>query len=230
MEYPKISINIPVFNRPELLKECLNSWQAQIYDNFEIVVVDDGSYKDARDIVELFPNAVYIRQRHKGIAAAFNLALENSIGEFIIPFGSDDLVIHNEALQKLVDFQMIYNCDIVYANYEEFDHRYKNTVGVSKVLEVTEYKELLKNQCIPHGGSMWRKSKMPYYDESLESAVDWELMLTGWERGLQFRFLSDHLWTFRTGTDDREFRTERQINSCREVLRRRGVDYDKRYD
>jgi glycosyltransferase involved in cell wall biosynthesis len=226
----RISVNIPVYNREDLLQETLQSFENQIYEDFEVVVVDDGSFKSLREVVSKFPHARYIRQRHKGISAAFNLALENSTGDFIIPFGSDDLAIDEYALQKVSDYQQETNADVVYTNYEEFDHKYKNTVGVSKVQEVTEYKELLKNQCIPHGGSLWRKSKMPYYDESLESAVDWELMLTAWERGLTFKLLEDCLWTFRTGDLTREFKTERQIINCREVLRRRGIDYDKRYD
>lgn len=226
----RISVNIPVYNREDLLQETLQSFENQIYEDFEVVVIDDGSFKPLREVVSKFPHARYIRQRHKGISAAFNLALENSTGDFIIPFGSDDLVIDEYALQKVSDYQQETGADVVYTNYEEFDHKYKNTVGVSKVQEVTEYKQLLKNQCIPHGGSLWRKSKMPYYDETLESAVDWELMLTGWERGLTFKLLEDCLWTFRTGDLTREFKTERQITSCREVLRRRGIDYDKRYE
>lgn len=229
---PRVSVNIPCFNRHDRLKETLRAFSEQQYPDLEIVVADDGSEPALLSTVAKFENAICVRQPHRGIAAAFNLALENSTGDWVIPYGSDDLVEDEFAIEKLVRCALESNVDVVYSHYYEMDDKFKGVKHPYIVPEFTTvarmYSLMLKDDVIPHGGSLWRRAVMPKYDETLESAVDWELYLAALEKGLTMKLFPEHLWIYRVGTDDREWQTKRQLEGCREVLRRRGVDYDTR--
>lgn len=90
---PKISVIIPTHNRPELLKKAVRSVMGQIYQDFEVVVVDDGDMS-SEDIIKSFsdPRIKYIKHKisHSGGSAARNTGIKNSTGEFIAFLDDDD--------------------------------------------------------------------------------------------------------------------------------------------
>lgn len=228
---PLISINIPCYNRKELLRECLESFNCQTFNDYEIIVVDDGSEDDLSFVLNISDKIKLIRQDHLGISKAFNLALDNSSGKYIMPFGSDDistpfLLEETYSLLKSVENKF----DVVYPNFWfEDNNKVVHRKLCNKTLSLEEsYKEMLIRQYIPHGGSLWKKEKHPRYDETLESAVDWELFLTALEQGVRFKHLKYKLWIHRSG-HDREFGSNRQTECCEKVLNRRGYSFDKKY-
>jgi glycosyltransferase involved in cell wall biosynthesis len=95
---PLVSIIIPVFNRPHLLKEALGSVDGQTYRNLEVIVVDDGSTEDIRAVVEEFVRkvefpVVYVRQENSGPGIARGNGLSHSNGILIQYLDSDDLIL-----------------------------------------------------------------------------------------------------------------------------------------
>lgn len=106
-----VSIIIPTFNRTDLLVETLDSVLKQTYKNWECILVDDGSTeKSLTQIKNLSLRDLRIKllQRidfdmPKGANACRNIGIENSTGEYIIFFDSDDLFLPN-CLQNRVSF------------------------------------------------------------------------------------------------------------------------------
>lgn len=100
-----VSVIIPVYNRQDVLNECINSVLSQSYQNFEIILIDDGSSDKTIDICkEYASNDKRIRFfaiEHAGVSAARNLGIENSDGEYVFFLDSDD-VIHPLLLETLV--------------------------------------------------------------------------------------------------------------------------------
>ena len=94
-----ISVIIPTFNRAAFLKEAITSVLEQDYlrrpgpdRSFELLVVDDGSEDDTREVIESFAGrATCLGQPHRGVSAARNLGLRSARGEFIAFLDSDDL-------------------------------------------------------------------------------------------------------------------------------------------
>lgn len=94
-----ISVIIPTYNRSSFLAEAIQSVLDQEYfqpllnsSSFEVLVVDDGSTDDTKELVESFKNKVKYRfQKHKGVSVARNLGLDLSKGEYIAFLDSDDL-------------------------------------------------------------------------------------------------------------------------------------------
>lgn len=94
-----ISVIIPTYNRAAFLREAIQSVLKQDYfsaqgnlDLFELIVIDDGSTDNSREIVKSFGESVkYYYQPNKGISAARNLGLNLARGDYIAFLDSDDL-------------------------------------------------------------------------------------------------------------------------------------------
>ena len=89
---PLVSVIIPTYNRETLIRKAIDSVLAQTYRQWEIVVVDDGSEDNTKDVVLSYKNEniFYIYQENRGIAAARNTGIKNSRGSFIAFLDSDD--------------------------------------------------------------------------------------------------------------------------------------------
>ena len=112
---PLISVLIPVYEVEEYLDRCVQSVLAQTYENFEVVMVDDGSKDRSAEIVlryaEEHENIRLIRAEHAGVSHARNVLLENAKGEYIFFLDSDDF-LDPETLQTLFDLAVEYGADI----------------------------------------------------------------------------------------------------------------------
>jgi glycosyltransferase involved in cell wall biosynthesis len=88
----KVSVIIPTYNRAGYLREALVSIAQQSMAPWEVIVVDDGSTDDTRQVVEAAPVPIrYYQQDHQGVAAARNLGLDAATGDLIAWLDSDDL-------------------------------------------------------------------------------------------------------------------------------------------
>ncbi len=139
---PLISIIIPTFNRSCLLGETLDSVLSQTYQNWECIVVDDGSkdhtvelmkfYKEKDSRIEFYkrPN-----NKKKGAASCRNFGLEKSRGEFIQFLDSDDL-LHANKLKYQIDAvkkkdDVLLTCKWGY--FTKLDHLYNRFKHKQKV-------------------------------------------------------------------------------------------------
>jgi glycosyltransferase involved in cell wall biosynthesis len=88
----KVSVIIPTYNRSELLLEAVKSVLNQTYQDFEIIVIDDGSNDDTEDVINGFSDKLqYIKQENAGVNAARNRALDLAQGEYIATLDNDDI-------------------------------------------------------------------------------------------------------------------------------------------
>jgi glycosyltransferase involved in cell wall biosynthesis len=89
------SIIIPLYNRPQEIKELLETLTHQTYRNFEVMVIEDGSVKDAADIVKSFSDQLNIRyfvKENEGQGFTRNYAFARAKGDYFIIFDSDCLI------------------------------------------------------------------------------------------------------------------------------------------
>lgn len=90
---PKVSVCIPVYNGGEYLRACIHSILCQSYPYFELLIVNDASTDDSRQIIESFndPRIRYVENDHNlGLVGNWNHCLELSTGEYITIFHQDD--------------------------------------------------------------------------------------------------------------------------------------------
>ena len=89
---PKVSVVIPVFNGERFIGDAFPSALGQTFRDFEIIVVDDGSIDQTEKIVRQFSDCVaYHRQENRGAAAARNLGVMCTSGEWIAFLDADDI-------------------------------------------------------------------------------------------------------------------------------------------
>ena len=115
-----ISCIIPVYNRPELIIECVQSVLAQTYSNYEIIIVDDGSTDKTATVISRLaqdhPEKIKtFRQKNQGPGAARQLGLEHATGEFVQFLDSDDLILPNKFELYNHAFESENKPDIVYS-------------------------------------------------------------------------------------------------------------------
>jgi glycosyltransferase involved in cell wall biosynthesis len=104
---PFFSVIIPVYNRANVLRAAIESVRAQSCQDFEIVVVDDGSDDDPRSVAEAFqdPRIRFMSQPNGGGGKARNSAINQARGRFIAPLDSDDVFLphHLAAMRALLE-------------------------------------------------------------------------------------------------------------------------------
>ncbi len=95
MDNSKISIVIPLYNRPDEIDELLDSLEKQTSNNFDVIVVEDGSDKPSKDIVEKYSNKLdvkYLFKQNSGPGLTRNYGAERSDGDYIVFFDSDCII------------------------------------------------------------------------------------------------------------------------------------------
>ena len=94
------SIIIPNYNEDKYIRECLESVFNQTYNNYEVIVVDDGSTDNSLDIIKDFNVKLY---HSNGLHAggARNLGLDNATGDYVVFLDSDDYFNNNNVLLEL---------------------------------------------------------------------------------------------------------------------------------
>ena len=113
----KISIIIPVYNAEEFLGECLDCLLNQSYKNLEIIIVNDGSKGNCKEIAEKYKKiderVKYVEhEKNKGLFQARVTGVKNSTGDYIAFLDSDDKV-SNDYYRELIDKAEETNSDIV---------------------------------------------------------------------------------------------------------------------
>jgi len=98
-----VTVVIPTYNRYEFLKRALESVFSQTYLPHEVIVVDDGSSDETKQILQDFPKIKYIYQKNRGVSSARNLGIKNARHEWIAFLDSDDEWLP-EKLQLQIDF------------------------------------------------------------------------------------------------------------------------------
>ncbi|MCS3665220.1 glycosyltransferase family 2 protein [Salinibacter ruber] len=87
----KFSVIIPVYNRERLIEEALDSVFAQTFDDFEVIVVDDGSTDRTAEVVRAYSGSVQlIHQENAGPGVARNTGIEAASGDYVAFLDSDD--------------------------------------------------------------------------------------------------------------------------------------------
>lgn len=108
---PLVSIIIPVYNGSNYLKEAINSALNQTYDNFEIIVINDGSNDDGKteDICYQYKDEItYYYKENGGISSALNMGVEKMNGKYFSWLSHDDLY-HEKKLEIQIDILAKYN-------------------------------------------------------------------------------------------------------------------------
>jgi len=103
---PLVSVIIPVFNRSSLLKEAIDSVLRQTFDDFELIIVDDGSTDDVRGVLNPYNDQlILVNQDNNGVSAARNKGISIARGGLLAFLDSDDLWMPDKLSRQVAFFR-----------------------------------------------------------------------------------------------------------------------------
>ena len=169
-----ISVIVPVYNVEKYIKKCVNSILEQDYENFELILVDDGSTDKSGDICDEFANKdcriKVIHKENGGLSDARNVAIDQINGEYIVFIDSDDYIEKNylSTLLKLVEK---YNVKISVCNFKYITEtgNILNDVHDDGKIEIYSQKDAIKN--LIKGCEINTSASMKMYHRSLFSDI-----------------------------------------------------------
>ena len=147
----KFSIIVPVYNVEKYLKNCLESILNQSYEDFEVIVVNDGTKDNSQDIIDEFVKKDNrfkgFKKKNEGIATTRNYGINKASGEYIVFVDSDDDVCENllETIDEIIETD---KPDIVRFNAATIDQDSKNVIEqeeFSNLCGLEAFKSLMKN-------------------------------------------------------------------------------------
>lgn len=117
-----ISIVVPCYNQAQYLDECLQSVLDQTYQNWECIIVNDGSPDNTEEVamewVEKDNRFKYFRKENGGVASARNFGIERAQNEWILPLDGDDKI--NTDYLKLASEKFLGDYSVIYCEGEYF--------------------------------------------------------------------------------------------------------------
>ena len=156
---PLISVILPVYNRKYILKRALDSIIKQTFKNFELIIIDDGSTDNVKELISVYlnkhKNFKYFRYSNQGVALSRNKGISLSQGIYVTFIDSDD-EYKKTHLEKMICF-MENNPDL------DFIHQLPDIIGNKKdywlVSSMDTNKLIHVNDCV-YGATFFAKKRV----------------------------------------------------------------------
>ena len=172
----KFSIIIPVYNVEKYIKKCLESIMSQTYNNYEVIIINDGSPDNSEKIIKDYikdkENFHYYKKENGGLSDARNYGLQYITGEYLIFIDSDDY-IENKLLEKLHKKIEEQSYDIIRYELKEVNEDYEiidipQRLNIKNTNKYNILKSIFKSKYIEpawlyaYKTSFWKKNKFKY--------------------------------------------------------------------
>lgn len=183
-----VSVIVPVKNAAPYIAETIKSVLAQDYQDFELILVDDGSDDDSVKIMNGYASdkvSIIANQNAKGAAGARNTGIDKASGRYIAFIDADDLWAEDK-LSEQTGFMRKMNAAFSFTGYEFADENGKGSGTIVRVPEKMTYKDALKNTTIFTSTVMFDMDAlskediyMPYV-KSEDTATWWKVLKKGY--------------------------------------------------
>lgn len=180
----KVSVIIPAYNKADYTVKTIESVLSQTYKPIEIIVVDDGSTDNTRQLLSQYSNSItYIHKENGGACSARNLGIKASTGAYIALLDCDDIYLPNK-IELSVDYlNRNAQCGFVYTPVYFIDDK-DNILRVypsgNNLCDGHINSRLLIKNFIPNSTVVVRKAcfwKVGFFDESIFTPADWDMWL-----------------------------------------------------
>lgn len=232
---PKVSVVIPTYNRARLLKRAIQSVLEQTYQDFEIIVVDDGSTDNTEEIVRSFGDGRvrYIRYKeNKGEAAARNTGIKAAKGKYIASQDSDDEWLPEKLEKQMKTFQNASpKVGVVYTGFWKLQGDKKIYIPSSAIAqkEGNIYNSLLEINFIGTPTTLIRKEcfeRVGMFNEILRDFVDWEMWLRI-SKHYHFEYIKESLVNVYYGCGNVSYNNEASVVAMEFIFKSHFEDIKK---
>ncbi|MEQ9404273.1 MAG: glycosyltransferase [Cyclobacteriaceae bacterium] len=201
MNQPLVSIICLSYNHSEFVAEAISSVLGQNYPNIELIVVDDGSSDDSRQVIEEYikgtDSKFIVLEKNVGNCKAFNKGFRKSKGDFIIDLAADDVLLPDRVMEGISSFNKndigVHFCNTVFIdiNGNETGYHFEHNKDGKLMQEVPQgdvYIDLIERYFISPPTMMIRREvleELDGYDETLlyEDFDFWIRSSRNWKYG-----------------------------------------------
>lgn len=155
-----LSIIISAYNAEHTIDRCLKSIINQKYDNYELIIVNDGSIDNTLQVLKKYEEEYHflkiINKQNGGASSARNAGLKNSRGKYVIFVDSDDYLYDGSLLKRLLDAS---DCDMLISSYSILTNTINNHYnGGNYFIQKNEMiRQLFSSEKIGYQGYLWNK-------------------------------------------------------------------------
>lgn len=222
-----VSVIMATYNRSESIGESIQSVLNQTFQDFELIVINDGGNDEVKDIVDSFKSSkikYHKLSENRGLACAMNEGILRAEGKYIAYLDDDD-IYYPDCLETLVQALDENTCKFVYLNtkavigeYEDGEFKPLRT----KFLWDKEFNkdDLLLGNYIWPGSIMHHKSifnEVGLIDESIPMSMDWEMWLRS-SLKFNFRHVSKTASEYRIKQDNMTSRNTAEMHFFRDLI------------
>ncbi|MDE6751971.1 MAG: glycosyltransferase, partial [Eubacterium sp.] len=157
-----ISVIVPIYNVEEYLAECLDSIVCQTKQDFEVIMVDDGSTDSSGEIAksyaEKYPNFHYLYKENNGLGCARNYGVAHSDSKYIIFMDSDDK-ISEDLYEKMFNAAEKNNSDLTICNVVRCNSKKSWSSSLHKIAfaDIDANTHIAKNTNLFYDTTSWNK-------------------------------------------------------------------------
>jgi hypothetical protein len=181
---PKVSVVIPTYNRADMVGAAIQSVLDQTYDDWEVIVIDDGSIDNTAEIVHRSadPRIHYYYQVNKGLPGARNVGIRRATGEYIAFLDSDDLCYSTRLASQVALLDSDPTLGLVAGGHIEVDLTLKPLREVRPWLTqpLLRLEDVVLGCAVCPSAVMTRRewlARVGGFDENMRHQEDWDLWL-----------------------------------------------------
>ena len=207
---PLVSVIIPAYNCAEYIGQSIESVLLQNYPKFELIIVDDGSMDNTREVVLHYDDEriTYICQENHGPSSARNRAIRQAKGQYIMPLDADDMITPDCIILHLQEFEKYPEADLIYCDVLLIDGN-GNPIRVMNKPEYHNRRHLIRDlfraghPIVPFRLGIRRSvfDRIGFYDEQLALPEDFDMIRRFVKAGLKEHHLSEPLHLRRMHAD-----------------------------
>jgi glycosyltransferase involved in cell wall biosynthesis len=205
-EKVEISVVMSVYNGEKYLKESIESILNQTYENFEFLIIDDGSTDNSKEILKSYESQdrrikLFFREENRGLTKNLNFLINNSRGKYIARMDADD-VSFKDRFEKQINF---------------FSHNLEIDILGTFAIDIDEYGNIIRTRTVPindkeikkmilklspliHPTVMFKKNaleKISFYNEKFLTSQDLDMWYRAMAIGLKFHNIDEPLLYYR---------------------------------
>lgn len=215
----KISVIVPCYNQAFFLDDCINSLIDQTYENWECILINDGSTDNTEEKSlewqKKDSRIKYIKKPNGGLSSARNKGIENITGDFVQFLDCDDF-LYKEKFEKSVQKISNLHNTVIITNFKRFDNATKTDLPPHCILDEKYFSQreiLLKwdnTFSIPIHCAIFSKDIVEKYkfDEELRAKEDWVFWLQAYGENPKTHYINEPLLAYRmssAGMTNNEF-------------------------
>lgn len=210
MNNPLVSIVVTCYNQEKYIRETLESVSQQTWQNWECIIVDDGSTDNSAVIIKEFTKkdtrCQYQYQENSGVARARNAGFLKSKGEFVQFLDGDDTLLPEKLKEQIQAFKNNKDCSVIVCDHQHYYEKNKKTVHYSfdKILAYPFEQFLFKwqvNFSVPHHSMLfrkkvWKTNELPFPVDYKYRNEDWVFHILTALKGYKYCYLDKILCNY----------------------------------